>query len=105
MDEKIIFNKEIKMIKRCKNFKELFNEIKKAFNIDDIYNNKIEIKTEDKTDIKNQDDFELISESYPPLIVNIPIYSNNQNTKNNNNQNNNPNSNNFEQNNFLTFFY
>ena len=102
MAEKITFNNEIKMIKHCENFEELFKEIKKAFNIDDIYDDKIEIKTEDETDIKNQDDFdELISDEYPPLIVNIPNYSNNQNTNNKNNQNNNPNTNNFDQNNFL----
>ena len=88
MDEKITFNNEIKFIKKCENFKELFNEIKKAFNIDDIYNDKIEIKTEDETDIKDQEDFdELISDEYPPLIVNIPNYSNNQNTNNQNTNN------------------
>ena len=103
MNEKITFNKEIKYIKPCENFEELFKEIKKAFNIDDIYDNKIEIKTEEETDIKDQDDFDNnILDEYPPLIVKIPNYSNNQNIKNNNNQNNNnQNTNNFDQNNFL----
>ena len=76
------------MIKQCENFEELFKEIKKTFNIDDIYDNKIEIKTDDETDIKDQDDFEeLISDEYPPLIVNIPNYSNTISnlSKNNNN--------------------
>ena len=112
MEEKVTFNKEIKYIKQCDNFKELLNEIKKTFNIDDKYDNKIEIKTESEDEINDQDDFDnLIPDEYPPLIIYIENYKENKATLNNNTsdnnildkniQNNKQNTINFEQNNLL----
>jgi len=106
MNEKVIFNKEIKYIKQCENYEELLNEIKKTFNIDNIYDNKIMIKTEDETEINNQDDFDLIADEYPPLNIYIENYTENKssiekNSLNKNIQNNNQNTINFDQNKLL----